>query len=317
METLINKYYIQGSLFKRYFIENAENRFGVELSKFMWFRDGEFLNPQKKSYYLDKYSKEEIENFYEHNELNIPFLEFCITTKCTLKCKDCCALIPPFNQHGHIEITLEQFKNQLDKLCYNVERIRHLVLLGGEPLMHPNLPEILEFAAQKKNIDLIRITTNGTMLPSQKLLNVFKKYNNRAYFFISNYSANPDLTAILKNDALKDILKDNNIKYQMVDNWHWLFEAGVSKEKFTKDITQEKFNNCYRTKCTQVLNGKIDICSKALTARELGLIKSEDYIDLVETTNLKSELIEFYKKDYQLACEYCIISEKQTIPALQ
>lgn len=317
MQTLVEKYNIKDSFLTRYFEENAENRFGIELLKFMWNREGKFLNPQKKGQYLKEYISEEINNFYEKNELNIPFLEFCITTKCTLNCKDCCALIPQFKGNNHITISLEQFKSQIDKLCNNVNRIRHLVLLGGEPLIYQNLPDIVEYAGQKNNIDFIRITTNGTIMPSEKLIEVIKKYRNRIYFFISNYKANEELENILKIEELKTALTQNNIRFQMVDNWNWLSELGVATEKFPEYETLEKFKNCYRTKCTQVLNGKIDVCSKALTARELRLIQANDYIDLETTQNLRDDLIGFYQKNYQKACEYCIISNKSVIPALQ
>lgn len=317
MQTLIEKYNIKETFLKRYFEENAENRFGIELLKFMWHREGKFLNPQKKEQYLKEYISEEIDNFYEKNELNIPFLEFCLTTRCTLNCRDCCALIPQFNSKNHITISLEQFKSQLDKLCDNVNRIRHLVLLGGEPLIHPNMNEIVEYTGQKNNIDFIRITTNGTILPSSKLLEVIKKYRNRVYFFISNYKANEELGNILKIEELKTVLTQNNIRFQMVDNWNWLSELGVAKEKFSETATVEKFQNCYRTKCTQILNGKIDICSKALTARELGLIQTNDYINLETTKNLRDNLTEFYQGKYQEACKYCITSNKSVVPALQ
>lgn len=39
--------------------------------------------------------------------------------------------------------------------------------------------------------------------------------------------------------------------------------------------------NCYRTKCTQIFSGKLDICSKAAAVRELGLLELSDSIDVI------------------------------------
>lgn len=314
---IIKKYNIKQSFYERYFKELVNSRYGMELLSFMYYRKGNFLNPMKKNETLKQYMQEEIENFYEKKQISIPLLEFGVTTKCTLKCKDCCALIPPFNKREHFNLTFESFKRQLDKVCDSVNMVWHLVLLGGEPLINPELPQMIDYACKKDNIHIVRITTNGTMLPSEKLLSVLKENPNRAYFYMSNYGANKDLLPLLKYEELKNKLKEVNIKFEMVDSWNWLAEEGVAKEPFSNDITTKKVLGCYRSKCTQILNGKLDICSKALGARELGLIKSDEYIDIEKSTNLKQDLIDFYQRDYADACRYCILSEETVQPALQ
>ncbi len=304
------------TFYNRYIKENAKNRYGIELSKFMWFKEGKFLNPIKKDIYLEQFEKEEIENFSDKNEINIPFLEFNVTTRCTLKCKDCCALIPPFNKHGHFDLKFADFKEQLDKIL-SVANIRNLVFLGGEPLMNPELPQMLDYAAKKSNISIIRITTNGTIMPSKKLLEIFENNPARAYFYLSNYSANPEISSLVKYDELKQLFHEKNIKFQMLDNWNWLCEKGMSDKKFSEEVSLKKVKECYRTKCTQVFDGKIDICSKAHGANVLGLIKTNDFIDIMESKDLKSDLINFYQKECPQACEYCIISDETVEPALQ
>lgn len=316
MQELMEKYNISEIFFERYFKENAENRFGIELSKFMWYKIGKFINPMKKNTVLNEFIKEEIENFYMKNELNIPVLEFSITTKCTLTCKDCCALIPPFAQKGHINLCFSDFKKQLDAVCA-AANIRHLVFLGGEPLINPELSDMIDYAAKKENISIIRITTNGTMMPSKKLLDAINANPKRIYFYLSNYSANLDLKSILKYEELKNIFHENNIKFQMVDSWNWLKEEGMAKRASSIEQTKERMKNCYRIKCSQILNGKFGICSKALGARELGLLEDDSFIDVLYSKDLKQELINFYQQEIINACRYCIISDKQVQPALQ
>lgn len=316
MKELLEKYNISKSFYNRYFELNAINRLGNELFRFMNFKEGKFINPMKKQQYIEDYIKEEVINFFEKDELNIPQIEFCLTTQCTLKCKDCCALMPPFNQKGHIKMSVDEFKQTLNQILENVNSIRKLIILGGEPLLRAELSELLEYAAKKEQVIHIAIVSNGTMIPNEKLIKVLKKYN-KINFYMSNYNGNPKIEPILKYDKIKDILKENGLKYQMMESWTWFKELGFSNEKLSNKIAIHNYNTCHRTKCLQTLDRKIDICSKAFSGRNLGLIKTKDYINLDKTTNLKKDLIDFYKKTMIDACEYCLISQDAVQPALQ
>lgn len=312
----IEKYNISKSFFNRYFELNAINRLGNELFRFMNFKEGKFINPMKKQQYIEEYVKEEIDNFFNKNELNIPQIEFCLTTQCSLKCKDCCALMPAFNQKGHIKMSVEEFKKTLEQLLENVNSIRKLIILGGEPLLRSELPELLEYAAEKDKVIHIAIVSNGTMLPSEKLINVLKKYN-KINFYMSNYNGNPDIEPILKYEQIKALLKQNGLKYQMMESWEWFKELGFASDKLCESARRRNYETCHRTKCLQTLDRKIDICSKAFSGRNLGLINTKDFIDLDKTANLRQDLIDFYQKDMVDACEYCLISTEKVAPALQ
>ena len=294
------------TFYNRYIVENAKQHLGIDMMRFLMFKEGKFINPMKKNEILQQYIKEELDNFYNKKLLNIPEIEFCITTKCTLQCKDCCALIPQLDKTKRSEMNFSDFKLYFDKFSAAVDTIRLLVMIGGEPLMNPELPQMLEYAAENNKIDFIKIITNGTMLPNSNLLNTLKKYNKKIYLYISNYSCNPELKNLIKHEKLLELLDENQIKHQKVDEWVWLEEHGFSKAAFPENITKDKFKNCFRTKCTQIINGKLDICSKATAGRELNMFE-DDSIDIINTTNLRNDLIEFYSKEYLKACEYCIL----------
>ena len=172
---------ISKTFYNRYFELNAINRLGNELFRFMNFKEGKFINPMKKDEYIKQYVEEEIQNFYEKHELNIPQIEFCLTTQCSLKCKDCCALMPSFNQKGHIKMSVDEFKKSLDQILDAVNSIRKLIILGGEPLLRAELPELLEYVAKKEKVIHIAIVSNGTMMPNHKLIEILKKYNKFLY----------------------------------------------------------------------------------------------------------------------------------------
>ena len=187
MEKLLEKYNVSKTFFNRYFELNAINRLGNEMYRFMNFKEGKFINPLKKQEYIEKYVEEELENFYEKNEINIPQIEFCLTTQCSLKCRDCCALMPYFNKKGHIKMSVDEFKTTLNQILDSVNSIRKMIILGGEPLLRKELPEMLEYAAQKDKVIQIAIVSNGTIMPNDDLINVLKKHN-KINFYMSNYS---------------------------------------------------------------------------------------------------------------------------------
>ena len=103
----------------------------------------------------------------------------------------------------------------------------------------------------------------------------------------------------------------------MQENWSWLKECGFSSEKLDYEKYIHNYNTCHRTRCLQTLDRKIDICSKAFSGRNLGMINTKDYIDLDLTKDLKKDLIDFYTKDMIDACEYCLLSKEKVEPALQ
>ncbi len=308
---------IPKTFYKRYFEKNALVRISYEMLSFLWYKKGSFINPLKKNEVLNKYIDEEIENFYGKNLLILPQIEFCITTKCTLKCKDCCALIPELDKRHRMEMSFDDFKLYFDTLINNVDGIRRFVILGGETLMHPELVKMIEYAVSEEKITCVELITNGTILPKQDLIDCIKKSNGKVLIYISNYKDNLELTKILKTDEIEKIFRENNIKYQKLKDNHWYKEGGFSDSPDDKETTKEKLINCYRMQCNQVINGFLYICSKASAGEYLMGGGISDGIDIINSKNLRKELIDFYNKQYFDACSYCVKYDENVQPALQ
>lgn len=195
--------------------------------------------------------------------------------------------------------------------------IRHFVILGGETLLNPHLPKIIDYACKQTKIFIVQVISNGTMRLKDELLQSLKANNKKCYVSLSDYSINEDLKRILKYDEIKETLKENEIKFQMAENKEWVSERGFAKEKSSDEMTRHKIKECFRSQCNCVMNGKLDICSKAAGARELGLLELRDYVDLVKSKNLKEDLVKFYQNDIYDACAYCILSDEKIQPAIQ
>ena len=114
------------------------------------------------------------------------FLEYYITTNCNLNCASCSTFSPLVKGTTHID--LEVIKSETEKMyriTNNGKNIYRLVLMGGEPLMHPNINEIITHFGEL-NVP-IRIVTNGILIPTKKgeFFELLKKYN--VEFIISIY----------------------------------------------------------------------------------------------------------------------------------
>jgi radical SAM protein with 4Fe4S-binding SPASM domain len=87
-----------------------------------------------------------------------PVVAWNITQRCNFKCKHCySSAIDPNNA---TELTLDEMKNIVDTLkSINVPVI---LLSGGEPLMHPNIFEIIDYI-RSLNIR-VSLSTNGSLI---------------------------------------------------------------------------------------------------------------------------------------------------------
>lgn len=87
-----------------------------------------------------------------------PIVVWNITRTCNLRCVHCYADSHAQRYEG--ELSLEQCRNVIDDLA--AYGISALLLSGGEPLLHPHLPELLRYATDKGL--KITISTNGTRI---------------------------------------------------------------------------------------------------------------------------------------------------------
>lgn len=79
-----------------------------------------------------------------------------VLTRCNLRCRHC--YINP-EQHGRRRVPLERIERWLAVLAARAPRA-NLVLLGGEPTLHPDLPEAVR-AARRLGYASVTVDTNG------------------------------------------------------------------------------------------------------------------------------------------------------------
>lgn len=108
--------------------------------------------------------------------LKLPFvMEFVVylTNRCNLRCKMCSQYGENYKENACPEIDFEKWKDFFRSLN-DVEPRPKIILIGGEPLLYPNIDKILAYLT-KKNFG-IQIVTNGVFL--DKHLSEIKKCKN-------------------------------------------------------------------------------------------------------------------------------------------
>lgn len=242
----------------------------------------------------------------KHHILIMPYLELCITTKCSLRCKHCANFIPHYGKGENL--SLDEIFIPLTKLLNAVDFISNFRILGGEPFLHPFLPEIIEFCMSNRKFDHVEIVTNGTILPSDNILATLKKY--QVVVYISNYGD------VVKNrNRLIQLLKKNNIAF-LFDSSFWWEDLGVGT-KFTYSLNEVKniYKNCNMI-CKTLFHAELHVCPRSSHGTDLGFVKKyhKDFVDILSFSSKKSlrkAIFEFYEKDYIEACYHCLAAPKK------
>jgi organic radical activating enzyme len=319
---LIEKYRIAPAFLSRYFERNVERRFAEQLLEFMLWRRGKFIPPHQKDHVNQQFFIEEIENFYEKGQLNLPQIQFSITTRCNLRCRYCNAFMPKFSDTAeHVELTPVEFERDLLVLTGAINAVRRFMLLGGEPLLHAGFSKILDVAAVNPKINIIEIVTNGTIVPNTELLTVAKKHNHKVYFHISNYSKNDDLNPVLKHDAIITMLKKHDIKYQISSDVVWAMESALTDRHYDDARVKVMFADCWMKRTLEIKKGKIAVCPKASSGYELAMVNDTypgEIVNLREDgSDIRKRIIDFYHRDFFEACRCCVRLDETVAPAEQ
>ena len=160
-----------------------------------------------------------------------------ITNSCNLKCSFC-----PEGKRAKEFITLENFKHIINE----IKSYTNLIALHvkGEPLLHPNLKEILDVC--KENNILVNITTNATLL--EKNLDIL--INNSEYHFIYKGIKFANLRIIKDRKIFshrdKDVLDLRQI--ELFENYYGhieqekIFKARIIQEQKRRGLISEEFS---------------------------------------------------------------------------
>ena len=229
-------------------------------------------------------------------------LNFHLTDNCNMNCELCCHSSQFVEDEAYAN--LNSFKNEIKQLHELIPNIHTISLLGGEPLLHPDVKGFIETTRKTYPYATILLVTNGILLRgiSKELVNCIK--NNDVIVSVSLY---PPM-----HEQLDDLLwffRKNNIKWSMkkVDTFF---------KKYTdKPLFDARETTSYCGYCTGFRHGKLAKCIDSMTIgytnKKFGLnIPEPNTINIYKPDVTAIEIMEFLERPMEI-CKYC--ASKQTL----
>lgn len=262
--------------------------------------------------------KKRFEKRVKQGKIDIPYLELVLTTKCTLKCQSCNNLMQYFSASNQYTCSLQGLISSLEALLSKIDSIARVRIIGGEPLMFKELPELVKYLDSQRKILSFSLVTNATIDFKDELIAVLKKSKKARKITISDYSKSPNLKIPLKQESIISKLKLHKIPFTMDssgENAAWSDPERIYKRNRSKEEIVQNFLAC-QIPCVSLMtsegledgslapNGAVFVCPISSSLSRLkGLAEFEG--DFVNLQGDKARILEFYAQDFYKACDYC------------
>lgn len=250
---------------------------------------------------------------YQHNESFVSMAQISLTENCTLKCKNCAHACYNVRASGQ-ELSLEDACESADYFFSHVDYTNEFTLIGGEPFLYQQLDKIIDYIGSKyrDQISDFAITSNGTIVPRNEILNACVRHNIRVN--ISDYSKSLE-RLVPRYDRLKYELKNFGVDHCFIPMEGMWTDYGIGKinRKLQKKDLIHVFDGC-KTPCREIRKSRLYFCVMARSASEnLDLhIGEDDYLELALLKNTdtdKKKLLQFQlgylEKGYLEMCNHC------------
>lgn len=229
----------------------------------------------------------------------LPYLEFHIADHCNLNCK-ACSHYSGLVKEPHFP-NLEQFTRDLERLHEFIDDIGVIRILGGEPLLNPEVNEYIKLCRRLYPPAVIRVVTNAILLPKmpESFFETLRECN--AGIYISFY---PPLES--KMPAIKQLLEEKRVSFHVSP----LIKSFKMRQALkAHDRAAESFLTCSRAACHTIYKGKIAVCSLLFPTRYFNVYYGKDLpeggaLDLYEADLTTEKLKAHLFKPIEL-CRYC------------
>lgn len=185
----------------------------------------------------------------------IPYMETHLCDHCNLNCKSCSHFCPLVTEPTFTD--LEQYTRDIQTLSKKLA-IRTIRLMGGEPLLHPQVNDFMRVTREAYPHSRIFIVTNGLLL--QKMPNDFWE-TLRQYRIRIHWSKYPPL-----KDKFSEIyghLKKHRALLEFGEMSNEDIECFHSFSPFSPNGTEDPkqaFKGCMSKDCVNLYRGKLYTC---------------------------------------------------------
>ncbi len=238
--------------------------------------------------------------------LYIYALELHATAHCNLTCTGCSQGSPKL-RHGLEDVDV------LERSLRNLRRIvacSKLQVLGGEPLLHPGLTDLLEIAARSGLAQRLCLKTNGLLLgrmpdPFWRLLDEV---------IVSVYPATrAALERARPKLEIRASLHQVALSYRYSAAFHYITkDARTASDLLVRRI----FARCEYKEFTHSLrDGRLYRCAPSVNMAEAQSFNMEGGVDVIDEGDLEHRVKQFLTATTPLdACHYCLGSSGGSFP---
>lgn len=272
------------------------------------------LSNRAKEMYANRQHYMDIVQHQSDEQLIFNRIQYVVSERCSLKCRDCSHLMQYYKHPQDIE--LDRYKAAFDLLLEQTDCIAELRILGGEPFMNQGMHKVIEWYHDQDKIRSISVYTNGTIIPAEPVLQALQK--KKVKLHISDYRVNTD-----KIKKLTEVLDACKITYFVRAYDAWQDAGDVAFRNYTPEQKKAMFSVCFERNGYTFLKGKLFRCPReahAMNLRAMPEVK-EDYVDFLHWNGTKEELRRQMWKlqecEWLEGCNYCNGPDNhvQSIPA--
>lgn len=233
-------------------------------------------------------------------------IDIHLTDHCNLNCKSCTHFSPLAEKFF---LDIDEFERDLTRLAeLSKGELGEMFLLGGEPLLHPELVDFLPIARNLFPNTKIVIITNGILLSQQddRFWKACKRYNIQIWVSVYNLQIDtktPEAKAREYSVFLGYTTTGNNENNQR--NW--------TKSKLDLTGSQywiESFEHCSVKNCVTLKHGKLYTCCTLAHIEHFNKYFNQnlevtdfDYVDIYKVKSYKAILDALVKP--VPFCRYC------------
>ena len=260
----------------------------------------------KRKIFYHMYGEKLYNSRYNKEQFRIRKLlrfEVNLTDHCNLNCIGCSHFSPIAPENY---IVVDNFKKDIERLAKLFNgKCETIDLMGGEPLLHPNLSIICQIARENFRETKIRIVTNGILILKYDDTFWSNLSINNIGLIITKYPINLDYNLINEKAEKMNIklwIKGQNVERKQVKR---PFDLKGRKSKI------KNFFQCeYANVCINLKDGKLFPCVTAAHANIFNsffnkdmIISNKDYVDIYKAKD-KEEILHFLSKPIPF-CRYC------------
>lgn len=248
------------------------------------------------------------------DKIYLPYCVLCITTKCSLRCKNCAAFITRYKPQK--DYSMEYIRRNFGLILEAVDGIQELELMGGEPFLHSEFDVILQWCIEQEKIHAVKIVTNGTIMPKESTWQIMK--HNKVKLVIDNYGK---LSRVF--DAMVLRARESGVRYEEQNLQKWYQLEPLVEKNISEEGLKKIYHDCNFRTCIGMTNGRFYHCNVAGHMNTVGLLTDQqsDYVELErrewDMEKLRDAIRELLAIEYLKACDYCGYSENIDIPVAE